>query len=67
MVNMSQVNSGSGASFVALDCKGQVWGCGGNAYGQTGAGEGSASVIKKPTQVELGTSPLKNTEYDDGY
>ncbi|MCQ2959842.1 MAG: hypothetical protein MJ198_06615 [Bacteroidales bacterium] len=67
IVNMSQVNSGSGASFVALDCKGQVWGWGGNAYGQTGAGEGSASVIDKPTQVKLGNSPLKNTEYDDGY
>lgn len=44
-INISQVNSGSGASFVALDCYGQVWGWGVNDYGQTGNGDASTKVV----------------------
>ncbi|MCQ2606745.1 MAG: hypothetical protein MJ204_09465 [Bacteroidales bacterium] len=66
-INISQVNSGSGASFVALDCYGQVWGWGVNDYGQTGNGDASTKVVTKPVQVKLGTSPLKGTAYDDGH
>ena len=69
--NISQVNSGSGASFVALDCFGQVWGWGKNDYGQTGVGSDNPRVISVPTQVTLkqgsNTSPLYGTEYDDGH
>ncbi len=67
-INVSQVNSGSGGSFVALDCYGQVWGWGVNDYGQTGIGSASPAVVSAPAQVKLGNnSPLLNTEYDDGH
>ncbi|MCQ2608089.1 MAG: hypothetical protein MJ197_05330, partial [Bacteroidales bacterium] len=66
-INVSQVNSGSGASFIALDCYGQVWGWGVNDYGQTGNGDASVKVVTAPVQVKLGTSPLKGTAYDDGH
>ena len=37
-VDISQVNSGSGSHFVALDCNGEVWAWGNNSKGQVGNG-----------------------------
>ncbi|MBP5371050.1 MAG: hypothetical protein J6Y55_03910 [Bacteroidales bacterium] len=68
---IQQVNCGSGAHFVALDCSGKVWCWGNNSLGQCGTGNipNSDGVVQEtPVQVKLGTSPLAGTEYDcSGY
>ena len=68
---IQQVNCGSGAHFVALDCSGKVWCWGNNSLGQCGTGNipNSDGVVQEtPVQVKIGTSELKGTEYDcDGY
>ena len=43
-INIKQVNSGSGTTFVAIDCDGAVWAWGSNGYGQVGNGTTSAWV-----------------------
>lgn len=48
--DIQQVNSGSGAHFVALDCDGSVWAWGGNADGQIGNGT-TGGVVTTPVQV----------------
>ena len=50
---MQQVNSGSGSFFIALDCKGQAWGWGGNDVRQTGTGS-TANAVTTPTQIKAG-------------
>ena len=66
---IQQVNCGSGAHFVALDCSGKVWCWGNNSLGQCGTGNipNSDGVVQEtPVQVKLGTSQLAGTEYDCG-
>lgn len=60
--DVQQVNSGSGAHFVALDCNGGVWSWGGNSFGQVGNGT-SGNVITVPVQVLAPTSLKSNTKY----
>lgn len=50
-VTVQQINSGSGATFVALDCNDNVWAWGNNKFGQAGIGSTSAWVTT-PTRVK---------------
>lgn len=62
-----QVNCGSGAHFVAIDCNGKVWSWGNNSFGQCGTGtisQNESTVQATPNPVKIGTSQLQGTEYD---
>ena len=60
---IQQVNSGSGQSFIALDCEQKVWCWGENMAGQCGTGS-AGGVVTTPTQVVAGC--LAGTAYDCG-
>ena len=60
---IKQVNSGSGQSFIALDCDDKVWCWGDNMYGQCGTGT-KGGIITSPQKVVAGC--MANTEYDCG-
>ena len=62
-VTMKQVNSGSGASFVSVDCNGSVWGWGDNTFGQVGNNT-SGNVVSTPVQVKVGAA---GAAFNDGY
>lgn len=69
---IQQVNCGSGAHFVALDCDGKVWCWGNNSLGQCGTGtipNADGTVQTTPVQVKIGDGTvLDGTDYDcDGY
>jgi uncharacterized protein YjdB/alpha-tubulin suppressor-like RCC1 family protein len=52
-VDISQVSSGSGSHFLALDCTGNAWAWGNNSFGQVGNGTalGQAGFVSSPTRV----------------
>ncbi|HRS18290.1 MAG TPA: hypothetical protein P5243_02205, partial [Bacteroidales bacterium] len=52
-VDITQVNSGSGSHFLALDCNGNPWAWGNNSLGQVGNGSaaGSGGFVGTPTRV----------------
>ena len=49
-IDIKQVNSGSGSTYVALDCNDAVWAWGNNKFGQVGNGSTSTTVAS-PTRV----------------
>jgi alpha-tubulin suppressor-like RCC1 family protein len=53
-ITIRQINSGSGAHFVALDCNLNVWSWGDNTNGQVGNNT-SGNVVITPTQVLAGS------------
>src|SRR5690606_3484634 len=61
-IDISQVNSGSGSHFVALDCNGEVWAWGNNSKGQVGNGNacGEGCFVATPTKV-LAAAEIPNT------
>jgi len=65
-VDFNQVNSGSGAHFVALGCNGDVWAWGNNSKGQIGnnSSTGEGGFVATPTRVLAGV--LAGTAWDDG-
>ena len=68
-ITVKQVSCGTGLHFAALDCEGKVYCWGNNSLGQCGTGtiaNTDGVVQTTPVQVELGTSELASTEYDDG-
>ena len=62
--SMQQVNSGSGAFFIALDCQGQAWGWGDNEKGQTGVGH--KNLFTTPTQIKAGEA-ANIAGFNDGH
>ena len=60
---IQQVNSGSGQSFIALDCDNKVWCWGDNGVGQCGTGT-KGGIVSSPVQVKAGC--LSGTAYECG-
>jgi gliding motility-associated-like protein len=54
-VDIRQINSGSGSTFVALDCNGDIWAWGNNKFGQVGNGSTGATVAS-PVRVKADPS-----------
>ncbi len=54
-VDIRQINSGSGSTFVALDCNGDIWAWGNNKFGQVGNGSTGANVAS-PVRVKADPS-----------
>ena len=52
-ITIQQINSGSGAHFVALDCNSNVWAWGDNTYGQIGNST-TANNVTTPARVKGG-------------
>lgn len=61
-VDIKQISSGSGATFLALDCNNNVWSWGNNKFGQVGNGT-TASRVTVPERVLA--SPIINSTNRD--
>lgn len=55
ILDAKQVSSGSGNTFLALDCNSDVWAWGDNQAGQVGNGEKSSNKVVSPVRVLAGT------------
>ncbi|MCU0428705.1 MAG: gliding motility-associated C-terminal domain-containing protein [Cytophagaceae bacterium] len=55
-ITIRAVDAGSGAHFVALDCRQGVWSWGNNTVGQVGIGT-TTPAVSAPTRVDRGESP----------
>src|ERR1035437_4232683 len=53
-ITIKQINSGSGATFIALDCNLNVWSWGDNTAGEVGNGT-TGNVVITPSQVLAGS------------
>ncbi|MFM7022392.1 MAG: PKD-like domain-containing protein [Flavobacteriales bacterium] len=54
-VDIRQINSGSGSTFVALDCNGDIWAWGNNKFGQVGNGT-TGGTVASPVRVKADPS-----------